>query len=89
MKSILTIKDLSVSKELDRTAMSVVRGGLDNQGNANQQLTSQFSMINNSIANGSYFNGPTVIQADVDVDQHSENYAYNENYKALELFRNF
>jgi hypothetical protein len=89
MTSTLTIKDLSVSKELDRKAMCAVRGGQDNQGIAEAQNNFQAAFVNSSVANGSTFGGPTIIMADTVVDQKAENYSDNDNYKALDLFARF
>jgi hypothetical protein len=89
MKATLSIKDLSVSKELDRKAMSAMRGGQGNQGIAEAQNNLQAAFVNSNVANGSIFGGPTIIMADTVVDQKAENYSDNDNYKALELFERF
>jgi hypothetical protein len=81
----LTIRDLSISKELDRKAMSVVRGGQGDQANANQQFAMNASAVKHLVGNDSVFLGPTTIQADTHVDQYSDNYADNYNYKAFGL----
>jgi hypothetical protein len=83
MKSTLTIKDLSVSKELDRKAMSAVRGGYSDQAIAVDQKNFQTALVGMNIANGSVLGGPTNIQADSVVHQDADNYSYNDNYKAL------
>jgi hypothetical protein len=85
MKSTLTIKDLCASKELDRKAMSAVRGGTDDQAIAGSQSNSQLAVVNKSVGNGSEFYGPTNIQADTTVHQDAYNYSDNYNFKGLEL----
>ena len=86
MKSTLMIKDLSVSKELDRKAMSAVCGGERDQGIANNQVNGQALNLGNSVGNGSIFAGPTTIQSDLVVNQTASNYAYNSNEKGFGLF---
>jgi hypothetical protein len=83
MKFTLTIKDLCASKELDRKAMSAVRGGLDNQAIAGQQGNEQAALVNQRIGDGSMFFSPTNIQADSNVRQDAYNYSDNYNYKAF------
>jgi hypothetical protein len=86
MKSTLTIKDLSVSKELDRKAMSAVRGGYSDQGIAEGQSNAQLALVHMNIGNGSHLYGPSNIQADSVVHQDADNYSDNYNFKALSLF---
>jgi hypothetical protein len=85
MKSTLTIKDLSVNKELDRKAMCAVRGGNSDQGIALKQMNVQGAVVNSSIGNGSEFYGPTNIQADTTVHQDAYNYSDNYNFKGMEM----
>jgi hypothetical protein len=85
MKSTLTIKDLSVNKELDRKAMCAVRGGNSDQAIALKQMNVQGVVVNKSIGSGSEFYGPTNIQADTDVHQDAYNYSDNYNFKGMEM----
>jgi hypothetical protein len=83
MKSTLTIKDLSVSKQLDRKAMSAVRGGYDNQAIALRQSNAQLALVNMNVANGAKVYGPSNIQTGSVVDQDADNYSDNYNFKSL------
>jgi hypothetical protein len=89
MKSTLTIKDLCANKELDRKAMSAVRGGYSDQATAVDQKNLQAAFVNMNIANDSTFYGPTIIMADSVVHQDADNYSDNYNNKALSLFERF
>jgi hypothetical protein len=84
MKSILTIKDLSANKELDRKAMCAVRGGEGDQANGTNQSNVLAAFAPVKVANGSKFmgSGPTTIQVRSDVDQTADNYSYSDNYKS-------
>jgi hypothetical protein len=84
MKSTLIIKDLALDAELDRKAMSAVRGGQGNQANGTNQSTVMASFAPVKVANGSKFmgSGPTTIQVSSDVDQTGDNYSYSDNYKS-------
>ncbi|MGB0126586.1 MAG: hypothetical protein WBP72_03030 [Rhodocyclaceae bacterium] len=63
--STLFIKDLSHAGELDRKAMSAVRGGVFNQANATNQFNGQEMFAPVSVANGAHFgSGPVIIQVD-------------------------
>ena len=65
----LTIKDLPSSTELDRAAMSAVRGGADANALVQNMLQAQSVLV--PVANGASF-GPgsaTNIIVDVDADQ--------------------
>jgi hypothetical protein len=75
MKSTLTIKDLSVTEELDRKALSAVHGGLANQANGTSQMNAQAMFAPVSVANGASFGGgaPVIIQ----VDSYPTQTAYN------------
>jgi hypothetical protein len=60
----LKIKDLSTSVELDRAAMTAVRGGLGDQANGTSQSNVQNMAAAANVGNGSMFGGPTTIQSD-------------------------
>jgi hypothetical protein len=77
-----TIKDLSTSIELDRTAMTGVHGG---SANSAVQTIGQGQQVYVPVANGSIF-GPgsaTNIDVDVDADQHAKNRNYQYNGDSL------
>ena len=76
MQTILMIKDLSASLELDRKAMRAVRGGKDDQAIGTSQANVQNMAAAANIANGSIFLGPTTVQSDNTFKQD----AYNDNY---------
>jgi hypothetical protein len=82
----LTIQDLSTSTELDRAAMSGVRGGTD--ANSATQMIGQVQQVSVPVANGSYF-GPgsaTNIHVDVDADQRASNRSYQYNGDSFGIF---
>ena len=85
MQTILTIKDLSATHELDGTAMTGVRGGDGNQANGTGQSNVQNMAAAANIGNGSLFGGPTTIQSDNTFTQSASNYSYAENVKALNI----
>ena len=65
----LTIKDLSAGTELDRAAMSAVRGGADANALVQNMLQAQSVLV--PVANGASFGAgsATNIIVDVDADQ--------------------
>ena len=75
------IKDLCVSKELDRKALCAVRGGVGNQANATQQLNSQEMFAPVAVANGANFagSGPVNFQVTSNPTQNASNYSYSTN----------
>ena len=80
MKSTLTIKDLALTEELDRKAMSAVRGGLANQANGTNQINTQAMFAPVSVANGACFGGgPVEIQVDSYPTQHASNDSTSTN----------
>jgi hypothetical protein len=83
MKATLTIKDLSVSKQLDRKAMSAVCGGYSDQAIALDQSNAQLASVDMNIANGTKSYGPTNIQTGSVVDQDADNYSDNYNFKGF------
>ena len=81
----LMIKDLSASLELDRDAMSVVRGGAGDQANGTSQANFQQMMAVANVGNGSLFAGPATIHSDNTFDQTASNYNEAENFKGLAI----
>jgi hypothetical protein len=81
----LMIKDLSASLELDRKAMTAVRGGQDNQANGTSQANVQNMAAAANIGNGSIFAGPATIQSDntFTQDAHNTNYSANVDLAAI------
>ena len=80
MKSTLTIKDLAVTEELDRKAMSSVRGGLANQANGTGQSNFMGMFAPVSVANGAQFGGgPVIIQVDSYPTQYADNSSHSTN----------
>ncbi len=81
MKSTLTIKDLAVTEELDRKAMSSVRGGLANQANGTGQSNFMGMFAPVSVANGAHFGGnaPVIIQVDSYPTQYANNSSHSSN----------
>lgn len=77
----LTIKDLSVTEQLDRKAMASVRGGLANQANGTNQgnFMNMFAPV--SVANGAVFSGsaPVIIQVDSYPTQMASNGSASSN----------
>ena len=84
MKS-LHISDLSVSKELDRKAMTAVHGGLDNQAIGTSQSNVQGMLAAANVGNGSKFCGPTNIQSDNTFSQDATNTNTATNFDAFLL----
>ena len=90
MKSTLMIKDLSSAKELDRKAMSAVRGGSGDQANAGQQsnLMAMFAPV--SVGNGSVFKGgPVIFQVESNPVQTASNENTSTNSKGAALYAKF
>jgi hypothetical protein len=85
MKSLM-IKDLSASLELDRKAMTAVRGGLDDQAIGTSQANVQNMVAAANVGNASLFAGPATIQSDNTFTQNAANYNYAENASAFGLF---
>jgi hypothetical protein len=94
MKSTLCITDLSVSKELDRKAMSAVRGGADDQAIGTSQLNLQSMLAAVNVGNGMIVgaNSPVIIQSDntFEQDAHNESGASNgKTFSLAALLRSF
>ena len=79
----LTIKDLSVSKELDRKAMSAVRGGNSDQANGLSQFNAQHMVAAANVGIGIAAGGPVTVQSDNTFKQDADNYSYQDNFKSL------
>ena len=79
----LMIKDLSASLELDRVAMTAVRGGTDDQAIATSESNVQNMVAVANIGNGSVFGGPTTIQSDNTFTQNAYNYNDATNVSAF------
>lgn len=80
--STLSINDLSHADELDRKAMSALRGGVFDQANATNQQNLQQMLASVSVGNGSAFGGgPATIQ----VESNPTQYAYNDSYAKNKL----
>ena len=87
MKSTLIIKDLSATKELDRAAMSAVRGGIGEQANATSQSNVLGMIAPVSVGNGSSFSGgPVIFQVDSNPTQIASNYNTSSNYSGLAMY---
>ena len=81
----LMIKDLSASLELDRKAMTAVRGGANDQANGTSQSNVQNMAAAANIGNVSIFGGPATIQSDNTFTQTATNYNEAANVKALAI----
>jgi hypothetical protein len=79
----LMIKDLSASLELDRAAMTAVRGGADDQAIGTSQSNVQNMVAAANVGNGSIFHGPTTIQSDNTFKQDAYNYNDATNVSAF------
>ena len=87
MTSTLTLSDLSASKELDRAAMSAVRGGNANQANGTSQLNLQSMLAAANDGNGLVVgaNSPVIIQSDNTFSQDAHNSSTATNDKSFDL----
>lgn len=84
MQTTLMIKDLSASVELDRAAMTAVRGGLEDQANGTAQGNGQVMATLANVGNASLFGGgPVTIQSDNTFSQYATNYSDATNFKAF------
>ena len=81
----LMIQDLSASIELDRKAMTAVRGGGDDEAIGTSQSNIQSMVAVANIGNGSGFGGPTNIQSDNTFTQTASNYNTATNVDAFLL----
>ncbi len=81
----LMIKDLSASLELDRKAMTAVRGGADDQAIDTSQSNVQNMVAAANVGTGSIFGGPTTIQSDNTFTQNASNYNDATNVSAFAL----
>ena len=89
MKS-LHISDLSASKELDRKAMTAVRGGTDDQAIGSSLLNMQAMKAAANVGNGLVVgaNSPVIIQSDntFSQDADNDNHASNKSLLLAALF---
>jgi len=87
MQTTLTIKDLPASLELDRTAMSSVRGGAGDQAIGTSQANVQNMAAMANVGNGSLVLGPATIQSDNTFKQDAYNYndATNVDFAVIGL----
>jgi len=87
MTSTLSISDLSTSKELDRKALSNVRGGNADQANGTSQLNLQSMLAAANVGNGLVVgaNSPVIIQSDNTFSQDAHNSSTATNDKSLDL----
>ena len=85
MQTILTIKDLSASLELDRAAMTSVRGGADDQAIGTSQANLQGMLAAANVGNGLVVgaNSPVIIQSDNTFSQDARNDNYVSNKSLL------
>jgi hypothetical protein len=81
----LMIQDLSASIELDRKAMTAVRGGADDQAIGTSQSNVQSMVAVANVGNGSKFCGPTNIQSDNTFSQDATNTNTATNVDAFAL----
>ena len=79
----LTIKDLSVSTDLDRKAMSAVRGGNSDQANGISQFNAQTMVAAAHVGVGIAAGGPVTVQSDNTFKQDADNFSYQDNFKTL------
>ena len=90
MKATLTIKDLSLDKELAAKEMSAVRGGIGNQANAIGQSNALAMIAPVSVGNGSSFSGgPVIFQVDSNPTQTATNDNTSTNFKSLDWFAGY
>jgi dihydroxyacetone kinase DhaKLM complex PTS-EIIA-like component DhaM len=82
----LMIHDLSASIELDRKAMTAVRGGADDQAIGTSQSNVQGMVAAANVGNGSLFVGPATIQSDNTFTQTASNSNTATNVDAFALF---
>ena len=85
MTSTLTIKDLSLDKQLAAKEMSAVRGGIGDQANATGQSNLLAMIAPVSVGNGSSFSGgPVIFQVDSNPTQTATNDNTSTNTKSLD-----
>jgi hypothetical protein len=87
MHTTLSITDLSVSKELDRKALSAVRGGTADQAIGTSQLNLQSMLAAANVGNGMVVgaNSPVIIQSDNTFGQDADNSSTAYNGKSFSL----
>ena len=81
----LIIKDLSASLELDRKALTAVRGGAGDQANGTSQANAQGMAASANVGNASLFGGPATIQSDNTFKQAASNHSDSVNFKGVSI----
>jgi hypothetical protein len=79
MKSILTITDLALDKELARKDLAAVRGGNGNQANGTQQSNAAGMIAPVLVGNGSKIEGSVNFQVDSNPTQTLSNDSTSSN----------
>ena len=79
----LTIQDLSASIELDREAMTALRGGTSDEAVGSSQTNVQNMVVASNVANASLFGGPAIVQSDNAFSQSASNYNTATNIDAF------
>ena len=80
------IQDLPASIELDRKAMSTLRGGASDQAIGTSQGNGQGMASVANIGNASLMGGPAIVQSDNTFAQNAANYNTATNVDALLVF---
>ena len=81
----LMIKDLSASIELDRQAMTAVRGGNEDQAIGTSQSNVQGMAAAANVGNALLSHGPVTVQSDNTFKQDAYNYNDATNVSAFAL----
>ena len=90
MKTTLMIKDLDTAKELDRKAMSAVRGGNGNQANATQQSNLAKMIAPVAVGNNTdILGGPVNFQVDSNPTQTLSNSSTSSNESGIDWLKAF
>jgi hypothetical protein len=79
MKSVLTIIDLTLDRELAHKDLAAVRGGNDNQANATKQGNLAGMIAPVFVGNGSKIEGPANFQVDSNPTQTLSNDSTSSN----------
>ena len=79
----LMIKDLSASLELDRAAMTAVRGGNEDQAIGTSQANVQNMVAAANVGNAIASHGPVTVQSDNTFKQDAYNYNDATNISAF------
>jgi len=79
----LTIQDLSASIELDREALTALRGGTSDEAIGSSQTNVQNMVVASNVGNASLFGGPAIVQSDNAFSQSASNYNTATNVDAF------